>query len=77
MGRHVCLSAVRHPIYTGILLGMFGTAMIKAYLRGWIGWAMVFAGFYLKAGREEKFLREEFGTNFEAHAQQTGMFLPK
>ena len=68
---------VRHPIYTGILLGMIGTAMIKGQLRGWVGLAIVFAGFYYKARREEKFLREEFGGDFDAHAQQTGMFLPK
>lgn len=68
---------IRHPIYTGILLGMIGTAMIKGHLRGWIGLAIVFAGFYFKARREERFLREEFGDSFEAHAQQTGMFLPR
>ena len=68
---------VRHPIYTGILLGMIGTAVIKGHLRGWIGLVIVFAGFYFKARREERFLREEFGAGFEEHAQQTGMFLPK
>jgi protein-S-isoprenylcysteine O-methyltransferase Ste14 len=68
---------VRHPIYTGILLGMIGTAMIKGHLRGWIGLVIVFAGFYFKARREERFLREEFGAGFEEHSQQTGMFLPK
>jgi protein-S-isoprenylcysteine O-methyltransferase Ste14 len=68
---------IRHPIYTGILLGMIGTALIKGHLRGWIGLAIVFAAFYLKARREERFLREEFGAGFDAHSQQTGMFLPK
>jgi protein-S-isoprenylcysteine O-methyltransferase Ste14 len=68
---------IRHPIYTGILLGMIGTAMIKGHLRGWIGLAIVFAGFYFKARREERFLREEFGAGFDEHSQRTGMFLPK
>jgi len=68
---------IRHPIYTGILLGMIGTAMIRGHLRGWIGMAIVFAGFYLKARREERFLHEEFGAGFEEHSRQTGMFLPK
>jgi protein-S-isoprenylcysteine O-methyltransferase Ste14 len=68
---------IRHPIYTGILLGMAGTAMIKGHLRGWIGVAFVLVAFYIKARREEKFLREEFGAGFEEHAKQTGMFLPK
>jgi protein-S-isoprenylcysteine O-methyltransferase Ste14 len=67
---------IRHPIYTGILLGMAGTAMIKGHLRGWVGFAIVLTGFYFKARREERFLREEFGAGYEEHARQTGMFLP-
>jgi protein-S-isoprenylcysteine O-methyltransferase Ste14 len=68
---------IRHPIYTGLLLAMFGTAMCKGHLRGWIGVAIVAATFYFKARREERFLRQEFGAGFEEHARQTGMFLPK
>ncbi len=68
---------IRHPIYTGILLGMVGTAMIRSHVRGWIGVAVVLGAFYFKARREERFLREEFGAGFEEHARRTGMFLPK
>jgi protein-S-isoprenylcysteine O-methyltransferase Ste14 len=68
---------IRHPIYTGILLGMIGSAMIRGHLRGWIGMAIVAAMFYFKARREERFLRQEFGAGFEEHARRTGMFLPK
>jgi protein-S-isoprenylcysteine O-methyltransferase Ste14 len=68
---------VRHPIYTGILLAMFGTAMIGGHLRGWVGMALALAAFYIKARREEKFLREEFGLAFEEHARRTGRFFPK
>lgn len=68
---------IRHPIYTGILVGMIGSTMIRGYLRGWIGVGLVLLAFYLKARREESFLREEFGAGFDEHARQTGMFLPK
>lgn len=68
---------IRHPIYTGILLGMLGTAMIRSHLRSWLGVGVVLASFYFKARREESFLRQEFGEEFEAHQRQTGMFLPK
>ena len=68
---------IRHPIYTGILLGMVGTAMIKGHLRGWIGVVVVLCAFYFKARREERFLREEFGAGFDEHSRRTGMFLPK
>jgi protein-S-isoprenylcysteine O-methyltransferase Ste14 len=68
---------IRHPIYTGILLGFIGTAMIKDHLRSWIGFAILLASFYFKARREERFLRQEFGPGFEEHQKHTGMFLPK
>jgi protein-S-isoprenylcysteine O-methyltransferase Ste14 len=68
---------IRHPIYTGILLGMIGTAMIKGHLRGWLGFLIVLAAYYFKARREEGFLRQEFGEGFEEHARHTGMFFPK
>lgn len=68
---------IRHPIYTGIALGMFGSAINRGYLMGLIGAGLVLLGFYIKARKEESFLREEFGPQFEAHARQTGMFLPK
>ena len=68
---------IRHPIYSGILLGMIGTAMVKGHLRGWVGVTIVFVGFYYKARREERFLREEFGGGFDEHSRETGMFLPK
>jgi protein-S-isoprenylcysteine O-methyltransferase Ste14 len=68
---------IRHPIYTGILLGMIGSAIVRGHLRCWVGVAVVLAAFYFKALREERFLREEFGAGFEEHSRQTGMFLPK
>jgi len=68
---------IRHPIYTGILMGMIGTAMIKGHLRGWLGFVVVLGTFYFKARREERFLRKEFGEGFEEHTRDTGMFLPK
>jgi protein-S-isoprenylcysteine O-methyltransferase Ste14 len=68
---------IRHPIYTGLLLGMIGTAVIRGHLRGWLGFLLVLAAYYFKARREEGFLREEFGEAFEEHARHTGMFFPK
>jgi protein-S-isoprenylcysteine O-methyltransferase Ste14 len=68
---------VRHPIYTGVLLGMVGTALIAGHLRGWLGFLIILGSFYFKARREEGMLRREFGEKFEDHAQRTGMFLPK
>ena len=69
--------AIRHPIYTGILLGLLGTAIAMGEVRGLLAVAIAWLSFYVKARREESFLTQEFGEKFEAHAKQTGMFLPK
>jgi protein-S-isoprenylcysteine O-methyltransferase Ste14 len=68
---------IRHPIYTGILVAMVGTAMIRGQVAGFVGMGMVLAGFYIKARREERFLSREFGASFEEHTKRTGMFLPR
>lgn len=68
---------IRHPIYSGILLGMIGTAVIRGNLRALLGILVVWASFYFKARREERFLKQEFGTDFDEHARHTGMFLPR
>ena len=68
---------IRHPIYTGILLALFGTVVAMGEVRGLLAVVIAWLSFYWKARREESFLSEEFGEEFAAHAKQTGMFLPK
>ena len=68
---------IRHPIYTGILLALFGTVVATGEVRGLLAVAIAWLSFYWKARREESFLSLEFGEKFAAHAKQTGMFLPK
>jgi protein-S-isoprenylcysteine O-methyltransferase Ste14 len=68
---------IRHPIYTGILLALFGTVVATGEVRGLLAVAIAWLSFYWKARREESFLSQEFGEKFAAHAKQTGMFLPK
>jgi protein-S-isoprenylcysteine O-methyltransferase Ste14 len=68
---------IRHPIYTGMLVAMAGTALAVGEMRGVLAFLITLAAFYQKARREERFLSQEFGERFEAHSKQTGMFLPK
>jgi protein-S-isoprenylcysteine O-methyltransferase Ste14 len=67
---------IRHPIYTGILLALIGTAASVGEIRGLIAVAVALFSFYLKARREESFLSQEFGPRFAEHQRRTGMFLP-
>jgi protein-S-isoprenylcysteine O-methyltransferase Ste14 len=68
---------IRHPIYTGMLAAFFGTAMVNCRARGFLGFLILWAAFYCKARREERFLRQEFGKGFDEHSRHTGMFLPR
>ncbi len=68
---------VRHPIYTGMILGLAGTAMVVGEVRALVGLAIMIVSFYLKAHKEETWLTREFGEKFSAQAKQKGMFLPK
>src|SRR5215469_9647828 len=44
---------IRHPIYTGILLAVIGTALARGHLRGWLGFVVLWGNFFFKARREE------------------------
>src|SRR6266699_2527783 len=69
--------AIRHPIYTGILLALLGTAITFGEVRALLAVAIAWLSFYIKARREELFLSQEFGPGFAEHKQRTGMFLPR
>jgi protein-S-isoprenylcysteine O-methyltransferase Ste14 len=68
---------IRHPIYSGIALGLLGTAIVIGEWRGLLAFAVIFIAHFIKARKEEAFLAREFGPSFEAHRAHTGMFLPK
>jgi protein-S-isoprenylcysteine O-methyltransferase Ste14 len=69
--------AVRHPIYTGLLLAIMGTVLIVGEFRALLALAILLASLYLKARKEDAWLAREFGETFEGHAKRTGMFLPR
>ena len=69
--------SIRHPIYTGILLALLGTAINFGEVRALLAVVIVWLSFHVKARREESFLSQEFGPAFAEHKQHTGMFLPR
>src|SRR5580692_1081581 len=66
---------IRHPIYTGIILAMIGTALAIS-LFGLIVVAVIAAFFAYSASREEHFLAEEFPDTFPAYKARTKMLIP-
>jgi len=70
-------SRIRHPIYTGMLLAVAGTALAVGRYRGIVALAIILAGFVWKSKREEALLAGQFGAAFEEHRRHTGFFLPR
>ena len=73
-GPYACM---RHPLYSGILLGVLGTAMVVGEWRGLLAFCVLLANYAVKARREERILAERFGKDFETHLECTGFLLPR
>ena len=68
---------VRHPIYTGLLLGVFATAAMKGTLLALAGAGVMTIGFWIKARLEERFLRQELGAgDYDAYRRRVPMLIP-
>ena len=67
---------VRHPIYTGLLMALAGTALYDGRWRGLLGVAFFAIGFRLKAQSEEDLLEREFGDEYRSYRARTPMLIP-
>jgi protein-S-isoprenylcysteine O-methyltransferase Ste14 len=68
---------IRHPIYTGMLMALAGTAIAVGRYRGIVAFAIILVSFIWKSKREEALLAGQFGPAFQDHRSHTGFFLPK
>jgi protein-S-isoprenylcysteine O-methyltransferase Ste14 len=68
---------VRHPIYSGMILAMIGTAINKGQLRGFIAVVLLWIGFSLKSKIEERFMVTTFGQEYEHYSRNTGAIVPR
>jgi len=67
---------VRHPIYTGMLIMFFATALLQRHLAGFAGVLLLFASFWIKLGREEKLMLEQFPERYRAYQQRAKRIIP-
>jgi protein-S-isoprenylcysteine O-methyltransferase Ste14 len=67
---------VRHPIYTGLLLAMVGTAVAIDEYRGVLGVLIALQSFVRKYKTEERWLREEFGGEYERYMRDVKALVP-
>jgi protein-S-isoprenylcysteine O-methyltransferase Ste14 len=67
---------LRHPIYTGVLVGLIGTALTIGEWRAVLAVIVQGTNYCVKAVREERILAANFGEAFADHKRRTGFFLP-
>jgi protein-S-isoprenylcysteine O-methyltransferase Ste14 len=70
-------SLVRHPIYSGILLALIGTALARGKAAGVIAIPLFYIGFWIKSRMEEELMRKTFGEQYVEYSRTTGALVPK
>jgi protein-S-isoprenylcysteine O-methyltransferase Ste14 len=66
----------RHPIYTGMLLALVGTVLVRDTVVGLIGFALITIGFVLKLRQEERMLTEHFGDDYRVYRREVPALIP-
>jgi protein-S-isoprenylcysteine O-methyltransferase Ste14 len=67
---------VRHPIYTGLLVALLGSAVACGELRALIGWCVVAGAFIHKLRIEERFMREIFPGQYPGYCAAVPALVP-
>ncbi|MBV8571891.1 MAG: isoprenylcysteine carboxylmethyltransferase family protein [Acidobacteriaceae bacterium] len=67
---------VRHPIYSGLLLAMLGTALDLGQVRGFLALLLAFTSWKLKSTTEELFMQQQFGTEYLGYKQRVKGLIP-
>jgi len=67
---------VRHPIYTGLLLGFIGMAIARDEWRGWLAVLIAFVALWRKLRLEERWLTEQFGETYRQYRDKVAALFP-
>ena len=67
---------VRHPIYSGILLGMLGSTLQRGEIRSFVGVMICGFSFWLKTRAEEQFMVQRFGEEYLQYRHKVKALAP-
>jgi protein-S-isoprenylcysteine O-methyltransferase Ste14 len=67
---------VRHPIYTGLITGMAGTAIALAEVNGLLAFIIYFLVFWWKGRREETLMIQTFGDQYVQYCKEVPALVP-
>jgi len=67
---------VRHPIYTGLLLALLGSALQYGLVRSFLAVLTCAVGLYLKVTAEEEFMVQRFGEAYLRYCRKVSALVP-
>jgi len=67
---------VRHPIYAGLLLALFATALQQGTYRGFLAAFLCLSGLRIKISDEEHLMMHQFGEQYRHYQSKVGALLP-
>ena len=67
---------VRHPIYSGLLLAILGTAIAEGQLRGLISFVLATIALRMKSLQEETFMVQQFGSQYQEYRRGVKSLVP-
>lgn len=67
---------VRHPIYSGFLLALLGTIIVRCTLGALVGLGVIVAVLRLKSLTEEAFMLEQFGSQYTDYKRHVKALVP-
>jgi protein-S-isoprenylcysteine O-methyltransferase Ste14 len=67
---------VRHPLYTGFLSAVLGSAITASTGDAFIGFAIMFVAYLIKMRREERLLTGEFGEEYVMFKREVSALVP-
>ncbi|HLH08627.1 MAG TPA: isoprenylcysteine carboxylmethyltransferase family protein [Terriglobales bacterium] len=67
---------VRHPIYTGLLLMVLGTAIEIGRVCGFVALGLAFIGWFMKLRTEEALMEQQFGDQYTQYKHEVKALIP-
>jgi protein-S-isoprenylcysteine O-methyltransferase Ste14 len=67
---------VRHPIYTGLLIALLGSALQHGLVRSFLAVLTCSVGLYLKVSVEEQFMIQRFGEAYLRYRRSVSALVP-
>jgi protein-S-isoprenylcysteine O-methyltransferase Ste14 len=67
----------RHPIYTGLLVSLAATAVIRDEAAALVGLGLIVGGLLFKVHKEERLLRAHFGAAYDEYRAAVPALIPR